>query len=333
MVAIGCAACHRGGAAEPANVRDDDREVVFRGACDASGAVPLSERYFIVADDEDNVLRVYDADAGGAPVAATDMSAALGLPLEGKKRPRAAELDLEAATRLGDRAYWITSHGRKKSGEQAPTRLRVFATSLPDAQTGRVQLVGRPYDRLVGDLVDARVLAPFELADAASLAPNAAGGLNIEGLTAAPDGAVWLGFRSPVPGGRALLVPLRNLPALVDGAGGGPARFGTPALLELGDGRGVRELSWWHGRYLLIGGAPANGSGSKLYTWDGPGADAEIANVDLADYNPEAIFTPEQRDSVLVLSDDGERIVDGKRCKKLDDPDRKHFRGVWVTVP
>src|SRR5688572_27491330 len=94
--------------AEPRNLR----EVVFRGACDASGAVPLSDRRFVVADDEDNILRVYDADTGGAPLTQTDLSPALGLPLKGKKHPEAPELDLEAATRIADRAYWLTSHGR-----------------------------------------------------------------------------------------------------------------------------------------------------------------------------------------------------------------------------
>src|SRR4051812_31397526 len=42
--------------------------VSFVGACDASGAVPIDERHFAVADDEDNVIRVYDAVAGGKPV-------------------------------------------------------------------------------------------------------------------------------------------------------------------------------------------------------------------------------------------------------------------------
>src|SRR5687768_12770455 len=88
------------------------REVVFQGACDASGAVPLSDRRVVVADDEDNILRVYDAHVGGAPLSKTDLSASLGLPLKGKKKRRAPELDLEAATRIGDRAYWLTSHGR-----------------------------------------------------------------------------------------------------------------------------------------------------------------------------------------------------------------------------
>lgn len=54
-------------------------EVRFEGTCDASGAVPLSASSFAVADDEDNVLRVYDAERGGGPLYAGDISLGLGL--------------------------------------------------------------------------------------------------------------------------------------------------------------------------------------------------------------------------------------------------------------
>src|ERR1041384_1457792 len=47
-------------------------ELTFTGMCDASGAVPLDDHLFAVADDEDNVLRVYDADRGGSPLGAAD---------------------------------------------------------------------------------------------------------------------------------------------------------------------------------------------------------------------------------------------------------------------
>lgn len=34
--------------------------------CDASAAVPLDERRFVAADDEDNVLRAYDSRSPGS---------------------------------------------------------------------------------------------------------------------------------------------------------------------------------------------------------------------------------------------------------------------------
>jgi hypothetical protein len=317
----------------PAEVRTPPvvvSEVVFRGTCDASGAVPLSSNRFVVADDEDNILRVYDADAGGIPLMQTDVSFALGLPLKGKKNPRPPELDLEAGTRVGNRAYWLTSHGRKKSGKLDPARLLLFATSMLD-DGDQIELVGHPYERLVDDLVAAPHLASFGLEQAAQKSPKSEGGLNIEGLAAGQDGQILVAFRNPVPAGRALLVPLLNLEELVASANGGPARFGDPVLLDLG-GRGVRSLSWWRGRYLLIGGSPSYTTVSKLYVWDGKGQAHEVRAADFRAHNPEGFFTPEERDVVLILSDDGERPIDGIACKRLKDAERKQFRGLWVDL-
>jgi hypothetical protein len=281
----------------------------------------------VVADDEDNVLRTYDAERGGRPMAGTDVSPDLHLPLAGKKRLRYRELDLEAATRLGDRAYWLASHARSKKGRLAPERLRLFATTLGEG--GAIHVVGQAYDRLVEDIVAAPGLAHLGLAAAAGVAPNQEGGLNIEGLTTGPDERVLIAFRNPTPQGRAILLPILNLDELT--AGSGPARFGDPILLDL-DGHGVRALSWWRGRYLIVGGHYAGGRRSALFTWDGTGR-PEVAAVDLGDYNPEAFFTPEDRAQILVISDDGERPIDGMPCKKLKDPARRRFRGLWLTLP
>jgi hypothetical protein len=304
------------------------REVVFTGMCDASGAVPLSSRLFVVADDEDNVLRMYDAERGGAPLSEVDVSAALGLPMKGKKQPKAPETDLEAATRLDDRAYWLTSHGRNQKGKLKTERLLFFATTVP-AEDAALTLVGRGYDRLLEDLVRAPQLAAFELAAAAQRAPRLPGGLNIEGLTATPEGRLLVGMRNPVPEGRALAVTIENPREIVDA--GAPARFGPPIRLEL-EGRGIRALSWWHGDYLIAAGSPGDGGESRLYAWDGIGAPVHVA-LDLRAYNPEGFFTPEDRDDILLLSDDGTVNVGGTPCKRLRDRAQRSFRGVWVRLP
>jgi hypothetical protein len=297
--------------------------------CDASATVPLSRDRFVVADDEDNVLRVYDAVHGGAPLARSDLSAELGLERPGKKR--AAEADLEAATRVGERAYFISSHGRDKKGRERPERLRFFATTITEDGAG-LHLIGHAYEHLLADLVATPALAALGLGDAAQRAPKQDAGLNLEGLTASPDGTLLLGFRSPVPDGQALVVSILNPAALVDAPGGGPAAFGPPVRLDLG-GRGVRSLSWWRGRYLVIGGAIAEGGDSKLYTWSGTPGDAPREVADLAGYNPEGFFSPEERDDILVVSDDGTRVIDGLPCKDLPDPAKKQFRAVWISLP
>jgi hypothetical protein len=315
--------CH--GADAGAAGRQRGADLVFQGMCDASGAVALEGTRFAVADDEDNVLRVYDGAAGGSPLAASDLSSALDLPY-GKKVP---EADIEAATRFGEYALWLTSHGLSSHGKYEPARFRFFAThSQPDGS--RLTVAGKPYAGLLVDLLEAPQLARFDLASAAQRGPKEEGGLNIEGMTQRADArSVWIGFRNPIPGARALLVPLLNpLSVLLQGA---RAQFGDPELLDLG-GLGVRALALWRGTYLIAAGGIAHEAASRLFSWDGHGAPVEIA-VDLARINPEALLARDDSADVLLLSDDGALRIDGRPCKKLDDPRQKSFRGLWVHVP
>lgn len=314
--------------------------VTFTGMCDASGAVPIGSRLFAVADDEDNILRVYDVERGGAPLHAVDLS--LDLPLwkshqrkkvvraDGavKKPKRAPESDLEAATLLDGKAFWLTSHGRKSSGKVHPARFILFATKVPHpGEPGAI--VGRPYTALLDDMLGAESLRPFDLAAASERAPKEAGALNVEGLTATADGkGMLIGFRNPIPKGRALIVPLLNPGAMIQGA---RAELGPPILLDLG-GLGIRSLSWWRGQYLIAAGHYADGGTPRLYTWSGTGA-PRVLNVDVRGLNVEAFFTPEEREQILVLSDDGSLEIDGMPCKELKDPARKQFRGRWLALP
>jgi Protein of unknown function (DUF3616) len=310
-------------AAEPGAVDRDIpvRWVTFEDACDASGAVPIDDRHFAVADDEDNVLRVYDAMSGGKPVRKTNLSKQISL---GKK----GEWDIEAATSFDDRAFWLSSHGRNASGEEDPNRSLIITTDLP-RHGAKVEVQGEAYRNLLSDLLRAPELARYELARAAELAPKAPGGLNIEGLTATPDGTLLIGFRNPVPGGKALIVPLLNPAALYTS---GAVRLGSPIELDLG-GLGVRSLSSWRGSYLIAAGPTDEGGPARLYRWQGPGAVPQLAaETVFQDANPEAFFTAESNAEVLLLSDDGSREVNGKPCKKLKGKKNKRFRGLWLRL-
>ncbi len=304
--------------------------VTFFGMCDASGAVPIDERHFLVADDEDNVLRVYDADRPGPPLSAVDVSPWLQLPEKksnkAKRAPRPPETDIEAGTRLGEAAYWLTSHGRNSSGKLKPERLRLFATGMKVTDS-KLEVLGS-YDHLLTDLFADPRMARFGLAAAAEKAPKAEGGLNIEGMTGRPEGGVWIGFRSPLIEGRALLVPLLNPEQVILGQ---KSRFGEPLTLDLG-GLGVRSLSSFRGSYLIAAGHTSEGGRARLFAWNGG---ARLAPLDLGagrDLNPEGLFTPEQRDEVLLLSDDGSVELDGVACKRLKDPSLKRFRAAWLPL-
>jgi hypothetical protein len=341
LIAIVCCCGQQAGtaAAPPergaAKAADAGRELVFIGMCDASGAVPLSDRLFAVADDEDNRLRVYDALKGGAELWSVELSDQLGLPARprrGKKKPKPPkpppEVDIEAATRIGDLALWLTSHARASSGKPKPERSRMFATTARDRPSG-IELVGGFYQNLLADLLADPRYAAFNLAEAAERAPKDAGGLNIEGLTERQGGGVFIGFRNPIPAGKALLAVLENPLEVIRGR---PARLGAPMRLDLG-GLGVRALSWWHGQYLVIAGHYDDEAASHLFVWDGKTAPRRLEGLRLERLNPEGFFTPESANEIMLLSDDGSVVFDGTPCKRLEDPRRKQFRGTWIALP
>src|SRR5207302_3726157 len=128
------------------------------------------------ASDEDNTLRVYDWTHEGGPIKELDCNGFLGVT------GKSLEADLEAATALGNRIFWIGSHGRNKDGKERPNRCRLFATDFK-IDNGQVQLAfaGRPCTTLLTALESDPLLAKYHLAQAATRAPNETDALNIEG--------------------------------------------------------------------------------------------------------------------------------------------------------
>jgi hypothetical protein len=295
---------------------------VYQGLCDASAAVWLDANTFAVADDEDNVIRVYGRQGSGAPLRSVDLSAFLRVD------DKEAEADIEGAARIGKLVFWITSHGRNAGGKQRPSRQRFFATRVLDRSDGvHLRPTGRPYTGLLRDLASDPRLRRFNLTAAATLPPKDPGALNIEGLAATPQGHLFIGFRNPIPHGRALLVPLLNPSGLIVGA---PARLGEPALLNLG-GRGLRSITEWGSRYLIIAGSADGGGASKLYLWTGPGHEPQLlTRPAFGTMNPEALaFSPDTgQHDLLVVSDDGAVPIGDCPCKKLKDPLQKRFRAL-----
>lgn len=296
-------------------------EATFFGMCDASAAAAIDDEHFIVADDEDNVLRVFSRK-GGKALSEHDLSEFLGN--KGKKKPK--EADLEGGAQIGSRTFWITSHGRNSKGKETPERQRLFATEVK-FEGGKVTVshTGKPYNELLEDLIAEPKLAAYGLKEAAALAPKSPGALNIEGLASTPEKHLLIGFRNPIPGGKALLVPLINPDGVIEGA---KAEFGSPIELDLG-GLGVRSLGFYEGRYLIIAGAFGEGGGSKLYEWNGKERPRLVEQVSFESLNPEGIafHSAEGVNEYFVLSDDGSVEIEGCACKKLKDPALKRFRG------
>lgn len=298
---------------------------VYSGMSDASAAVALDNKLFVVANDEDNVLRIYDRDQGGAPARSMNLSAFLQVDRQ------SPEADLEGAARIGDRIYWITSHGRNPDGKRRLSRERFFATDI-NTQSGQIDLlpVGKPYKDLLRDLGKESKLGAFHLDAASRIAPKLPDAFNIEGLCSTPAGHLLIGFRNPIPRGKALLVPVQNPGDVIEGK---TPNFGDPILLDLG-GRGIREIAQHEGRYLIVAGSFDGGGKSHLYEWDGRSpAAGDLGKINLGKFNPEAvIFYPDKGwKEVQVLSDDGNRIAGGTQGKIK--PANRSFRGLWIPEP
>ncbi len=210
------------------------RPARYPGMCDASGAVPVTSNIFAVASDEDNILRLYDRDQPGQPVKEFDCNAFLQV------RGKSLEADLEAAARIGDRAFWMGSHGRNRIGKERQNRDRFFATDIRiHGQEIELVPVGQPYQRLLEDFIEDPRLAKFHLGESSLSAPKEWQALNIEGLSATPEGHLLIGFRNPIPEGKALIIPMLNPDEVVQGR---RAELGAPIQLDLG-GLGIRDMA------------------------------------------------------------------------------------------
>jgi hypothetical protein len=338
--------------------------LVFRGASDASAAVAVTDNMFVVADDENNILRLYDINKAGNPVGSIDMTSFLDI------EPDHPEADIEAATKVGQRIYWITSHGRNRDGKLRPNRYRFFATDLlAENENLRLRPAGKPYQNLANELLktpasrrlglDKATQFGVELKkkDREKLAPKKEG-LNIEGLCASPDGGtLYIGLRNPrhkdKQDGRAkaIVIPLLNPNQIIEN--GEKPIFGELMLWDL-KGLGIRgmEYSFFHKTFFIIAGGPDGDEGFALYRWSGrPDSQPELQrklNLGKSKFSPETLIPFDRSGRLLMLSDDGTILVkvagewecmqgqynkDGTCPNKyLANPAKKTFRGAWLEV-
>lgn len=297
---------------------------MYSGLCDASGAVALGDGQFVVAEDENiNKLLVYKI---GERQAQSSLDLLDYLGNANGDDPR--EADLEAAARLGDDIFWISSLGTDKDGVVGENRFRFFAT--PVAEENGALIIKMPVKPPVKTLRDALIADPRLVAlglDTAAFEPPKDGGLSIEGLAATSEGTLLIGLRSPLKDGKAIVIPFLNPAAVIDGS---PPSFGDPILIDM-VGRGIRSIDEVGERYLILGGDPGEGDlDTRLYAWSGA-EDAPPVEIDadLGGLNGEALFATSANE-IYVLSDDGNRKIGGKKCKNVA-ADKKEFRGMRVT--
>lgn len=318
---------------------------IFTGICDASAAVAIDDHRFLVAEDEIDILRLY-RNGPGTQVAMQSFDLSQQL----RDNPN-RECDIEGAARVGDRVFWISSHGRNKDGKRRPNRSRFFATDIkvtPDSIA--LTWVGR-YDYLVRDLLDPQrwdepgaiatttVVAALTQAakpstkKTARLAPKQKG-LNIEALAARPDGSgLLVGFRNPAPAGKAIVVQLRNASALVSQMQI-TARFGRVYLLDL-HGLGLRSMAWSakHKAFLIIAGPAGGGGPFKVFRWRPAESLVMLKQLRVVrDSSPEALVVYPGEGRLQILHDEGTMLIDSIKCKDLAENQRR-FTGTWLQLP
>jgi hypothetical protein len=107
------------------------QEVKYVGMCNASAAVALDANHFTVADDEDNMLRIYDRNVTARPFQTVALSKIFAVEIQDGED---LEIDLEGAAVLGGKIFWIGSIAPAKkasSGQHVIVCLPCKSSQLP----------------------------------------------------------------------------------------------------------------------------------------------------------------------------------------------------------
>ncbi len=152
----------------------------FIGCADASSAVALSQHQFVVANDEDSTLRVYDLRRTKKPIQQIKLAPVLGL------KSNAQETDLEGSARIGDAIFWITSHARDRTGKREPQREQLFATTISKGGK-KLAMCGACSNEFRRQMLQAEAHRGLGLRKAAKRPGEDKDGFNIEALSATID--------------------------------------------------------------------------------------------------------------------------------------------------
>jgi hypothetical protein len=289
-----------------------NKPLIYRGMCDASAAVALDENTFVVANDEDNNLRIYRKNNPDELQTIKLSEVFKDKIFDGNN----LEIDMEGAAWINNKIFWIGSHSTGKNGKLRLARHRLFALQIVPDRNGKftATAVSGIYTELIFDIEKDSRFIDFKLTEAMKIKPKEAGGLNIEGLAATPEGHLLIGFRNPLQSGKALIVELINPLEVIEGK---KVKFASPMTVDLG-GLGIRSFEYDKAQkqYLIIAGSYLDNndfpSTNRLYLWSGNRGEKPRLqeNVNLTDFNAEAaFFYPKDKAGIVQLfSDDGKAI-------------------------
>jgi len=314
----------------------------YNKICDASAGYYVTDKVFVVGNDEDNALYLYKEETP-EPVATMDIGAHFGSV--GTKH----EMDIEAAAPQGNYIYWITSHGRSRKGNLKPDRYAFFATRLIRGKKLEMPEAKKPYRNLIEDMLAEPLLAEsdaygiaastrLEVKRDSMLAPKREG-FNIEALAPFGKEGLYIGLRNPLKDGKAILIPLLNPREVIEKKA--RARFAKPILLDFG-GLSFRDMAYVPASngvpegYLIIAGSRDNSDRFGIFFWQHNQPPVPLS-ADLGGVRAEAILLHPRHGAkeALILSDDGRQASEGETCKDLfarGDLQNVRFRAVKVNL-
>lgn len=332
---------------------------------DASAAAEVGEDYMLIADDETNLLRLYNRNRSGASIKTFDVTSGAG-GTDGE------EFDIEAASAshiYPNRIYWATSMGNNKSGKLKPYRNRVFATEISGTGTSTTVTVKSYTDKMRDALISWGDSYGWNFTNSAkkNMIPKDIAGFNIEGLSLRMNGEeAFIGFRAPcVPVKNtaptssnrkyAILAPVKNFETMmnVNGKSSINPTFGEPVLFDF-NSLGIRSIEKaGTAGYLIIAGLYTGGGSPSVYLWNGRapensgsnpisvGSDLVKLDIDLSNLvqpstdggvegHPEALMAIQDGNTITIyiICDNGsvDYYGDGNEAKALTNDQFKKFR-------
>jgi len=252
----------------------------LQGSCDASAMADVGGGCFYVADDENNILRLYNSQLSGMPLRTVNA--------EGFANG-SEEYDVEGATVSDDgkTIYWITSLANSKKGKEKPYRNRAFSSKVSGSGAETTLTSGAYSEKFrdamikFGDDNGWNFTASASYAN--SMIPKRIDGFNVEGLTLKTDGngAAYIGFRAPCVPKKgvtptssnrkyAVMATVENFEQIFSGSGKSSTtpQVGAPVLFDFG-GLGIRSIERVGDYYVIIAGLFEGGGTPKAYLWDG----------------------------------------------------------------
>ena len=297
------------------------------GTSDGSTAITTGTDYMWVADDENQIIRLYSTTNSGSPLKEINFNNDLG---------SSSEIDLEGSYRNGNNIYWMGSHTET-------SRSVIFGTVETENGIQSTLAYTGKYTNLRNDLISwdnnnghGKGAKHYGLETT----------LEIEGFSIDPNniGGALLALRAPLVEGKALLIPITNLETII--TEGGSANFGSPIELDL-ESHSFRSIDCNEFGCVIIGGPVSNVTDFRLFTWNGnPEEKAELRAVDLMSRQllgsyegiagiPSEPFTGTNGDNleIQLLVDMGtfNFYNDGSEAKALPHAEWKKFKSDVVT--